>query len=271
MKPIKWLLQKNLLKASFLKRFEKALINEQVAYELIQVIPFSREAPSIDTHHYHIFYGSTTLMINAYRSYPQQGIFYDEATFSMALYQQKWGEYLLNHDGKCSTLHTLSQTTLPPNQTFFIRPNDDSKSFSGRIISFAQLQQWTQRLQEDLDNDISYSLLHQTIWYAQPKEIYAEYRHFIVDQQIILMEDIANKTILTSGNLYQQLSSFVHDRIATFTPHDIFVIDIAQTPQGLKILECGCINGTGFYTGAVEVVIKAIHHHFASKISQNYT
>ncbi len=62
------------------------------------------------------------------------------------------------------------------------------------------------------------------------------------------MEDIQHKKVLQQGYLYDSLSKFVYDRIATFTPHDIFVIDIAETPNGWKVLECGCVNGTGFYT-----------------------
>jgi hypothetical protein len=57
----------------------------------------------------------------------------------------------------------------------------------------------------------------------------SEYRptqHYFVPKDII---DFGTKMI----NIWQ--------------PHDIFVLDICETDDGPKVVECNCVNGAGWY------------------------
>jgi len=45
----------------------------------------------------------------------------------------------------------------------------------------------------------------------------------------------------------KEMIQFVEKCTAEFAPHDIFVMDVADTSNGFKIIECNCFNGTGFY------------------------
>ncbi len=55
--------------------------------------------------------------------------------------------------------------------------------------------------------------------------------------------------------------NFTPQCIDQYTPHTIFVMDIAETNEGFKIIECNCFNGTGFYGHDIKAIIQSITNH----------
>lgn len=53
----------------------------------------------------------------------------------------------------------------------------------------------------------------------------------------------------------QHAINFCNSMINQFQLADAFVMDIAQTENGYKIVECGCINSAGFYDADLQKLI----------------
>lgn len=67
---VHWVIQNNLIKEELLQAFREVFQKHTMSYEEVTVIPFSDVLPSIrNPNDFCLFYGSTTLMLNAYQKY----------------------------------------------------------------------------------------------------------------------------------------------------------------------------------------------------------
>ena len=256
---INWILQKNITNQNTLDRIKNVLNEQQVSFEEITVIPFSKEFPEIkNIEKYPIIYGSTTMMINAYKNpIIKRGVFFDPEKFNMANYVQNWGDSMLNADGKLIQFKEVKKLQNNDHE-FFIRPNSDEKEFAGKIFKTNELIDWYRTI-ESLNIE---QINPQTkIWIAKPKMILKEWRIFIVDKRIVSVSKyMENQQInIDNQDIPSSLINFTTDRILEYQPNDIFVMDIALTKNSYKIIECNCFNGTGFYNHDIEKIVKLIN------------
>ncbi len=96
--------------------------------------------------------------------------------------KQHWGENMLNYESIIAPFKDAIFTE----DHMFIRPIEDSKSFAGKIISKEEFEAWQHsivKLKEDYGQGQNFG--DQLIQISSIKKIYAEYRFWIVDQQII--------------------------------------------------------------------------------------
>jgi len=56
----------------------------------------------------------------------------------------------------------------------------------------------------------------------------------------------------------KEMIEYTEKRAFEYSPHNIFVMDIAETEEGFKIIECNCFNGTGFYKHNIKRIVKSI-------------
>jgi len=97
---LKWIIQSNLMKTEVLEDFRKAFESLNIDFEEVKVIPFSEELPIFGASDFNIFYGSTTLMMNAYKSEKfREGVFFKPENFNAKRYLKEWKNELLNDDG----------------------------------------------------------------------------------------------------------------------------------------------------------------------------
>jgi len=91
------------------------------------------------------------------------------------------------------------------------------------------------------------------------KEIYREYRLFVVGREIVTgsVYKVAGKPQLSS-DVESYVLEYVRSQIVRWTPAASFVIDIALTDAGLKIIEFNNINCSGFYASDVARYVLAI-------------
>ncbi len=118
MKNIRWVVQENLINEKDFLALKNACDKYSIEFQPITVIPFLNELPQItfDAKE-NIYYGSTSLMYSVYKNliHPK-GLFFDENTFSMENYFQKWGSYMLNYQAEiisikdfCNKKHSSSK------------------------------------------------------------------------------------------------------------------------------------------------------------------
>jgi len=261
MRKIHWILQNNLIKESDFIEIKSALKADNITYEDVRVIPFSDELPLIDkSDSLKVFYGSTTLIMNAYLDeHFKEGIFYDKEVFSMKNYFDKWGQHMLNYDSSILTFYDILNGNFE-NTNWFVRPIYDDKSFSGKVMTYEEIVEFESSLKESNNQYLNEDTL---VAISKPKTIEKEWRHFIVDKNVISSCRYAAFGELSKSNVDvpDSLISFVHDRCQEYAPNDIFVMDTAIYNGNFKIVECNCFNDTGFYTHGIQLIIREINRH----------
>jgi glutathione synthase/RimK-type ligase-like ATP-grasp enzyme len=107
------------------------------------------------------------------------------------------------------------------------------------------------------------------IMMSSTKKILAEYRMFIVDGKIVSGSVYKQGTMGIShlNKLNAVLSpdesviSITQRMIDKWQPAEAFVIDIAKTDDGLKVIEINNFNSSGFYSCDVYKIINSIEEY----------
>lgn len=261
MRNIHWILQKNLIKETDLQEIKEALRADDVSFEEVKIIPFSDELPKIKkTEGFNIFYGSTTLILNAYANENfSEGIFYDKEVFNMKNYFEQWSQHMLNYDSEILTFNEIVNKAYKTGN-WFVRPIYDDKSFSGKVMTFEEIANLESSLAESNNPYLDENTL---VVISKPKTIVKEWRHFIVNKEIVSSSKYAEYgNVSKSGDdVPAELLEFVENRCQEYVPNDIFVMDTALHDDNYKIVECNCFNDTGFYDHDIKKIIKAINQY----------
>jgi hypothetical protein len=254
-----WILQKNFTNARTLATIKATLEEDRVSYEEVFSIPFSDELPVLQqTDGQLIFYGSTTLILNAYLSPEyQSGVFYDPDAFAMSNYLRQWGTRMLNHDSRVLPLGALAAEDHSPETPFFIRPDADSKAFTGRVMRFADIRQLAESMKESQGGHLEFET---PIVASRPKVIEKEWRSFVVGGKVVSTTRYLYRGELdiAPDDLPAGLNAYLEEAINWYQPHPVFVMDTALSEGKYWILECNCFNGTGFYGHDIPKVIRAV-------------
>lgn len=195
-------------------------------------------------------YGSKTFAKIANEMNLNPGSFMNE-NFEFEVFQNALGNELLNSEfivGELSNLETIAET-------FFIRPTGNTKLFTGMAITKEDFLEWKERERVE---DSPY--VGETLMISPIQEINVEYRFFIVNQEIITGSSYKiGESIDTSRKPTKELLSYTKKMVDLFPLAKAFVIDIAETNNGFKVIEYNNINTSGLY-GCDEVeLVRAIN------------
>ncbi|MGI4743354.1 MAG: ATP-grasp domain-containing protein [Janthinobacterium lividum] len=259
---VHWVVQRNLLPAPTLAAFRQALQQQGISHEEVVSVPFSRELPRLQKPQATcVFYGSTTLLLNAYRDGRYAaGVFYDPAAFTMANYLAHWPTQMLNHDAQVQTLAIFTAQPHPLDSQWFVRPNDDTKTFAGQVLCAAQLQEWQQHLAQLAAGEAELTP-DSLLVFSSPKVIEKEWRHIIVGGQVVssVRYQWRGELRVSAHDVPADLLAFVQACCAAYQPHAVFVLDTALADDQYWLVECNCFNGTGFYEpAAIAEVVAAV-------------
>lgn len=188
----------------------------------------------------------------------KESIFYDVDKFDQHKYSQL-DLPLLNEGSDYYPIKDNMNLTF--DEAKFIKPSRDLKAFNGGILEAGiSISDFilNQQYQEFYIDEIAVI--------APLKKIYAEYRFFIVDKKVV------------TGSMYKnrghvKASSFIPDHIQKaaeeycllYQPHAVFTLDIADTPDGCKIVEYNCWNCSGAYHCDLIKIYKAIADYIKIK------
>lgn len=166
-----------------------------------------------------------------------------------------WGERMLNFDSRILPFKDVPSLTEPT----FLRPVDDSKYFAGKVFMPGDFNDWKHKV-VDLGQDHGTSLSGETlVQLCNPKTIYGEYRFWIVNGEIATrsMYKRGDK-VMYASDVDERFDRFVHECVQAWQPHRAFVIDVCDTPHGMKIVEINTINAAGFYAGNVQSLVLSL-------------
>lgn len=94
---------------------------------------------------------------------------------------------------------------------------------------------------------------------ASCKTILAEYRFFVFDGEVAtgsrykLGQRVEASTVVPASVL-----AYVKEQIGCWQPNRAFAIDIAETSDGLKIIELNSAHSAGFYAADLGRIVDAV-------------
>lgn len=265
-----WVLQENMFRENEWDNLVSTLERFEIPYSVHKVIPFIGEIiPVVEPKHEHVVcFGSYSLRHSAKKFGWTPGIF-DLFDQNFMLQKYHWGELMLNSD---SQVVPFKHARL--DEPSFVRPIDDSKYFAGAVFDPEEFNEWVHKvtvLGEDYGNSLTGETLVQI---CSPKKIYAEYRFWVVDGEIITSSLYKRGSrVVYDSHVDEHVHDFVEEVLCIkqqtnmlenlkplqgWLPARAFVIDVCETPDGMKIVEINTINSAGFYAGNVTNLVLAI-------------
>jgi hypothetical protein len=259
---IQWVIQKNLTNRSDVQNLKSSFEKLEIAYQEIDVIPFSPVLPDFDKERKTIFYGSLTLgnLVMQDKSL-SQGLFMDYSAFSMENYFSKWGAHMLNYGAVVTSFHDLMKMDFDKETLLFIRPDDDSKSFAGEVKEFGEISSWYDKLKMFDNTNLSPT---SRIVVSKPYNIKYEWRLWIVYKKVVAASRYRENFHLSKQRgCPVEVTMFAEERCLEYTPADVFVMDVCLCGNEYFIVECGCLNAAGFYDADIEAIVFSVSAYFA--------
>lgn len=211
--------------------------------------------PEIDATQPIIIMGSYTLAKIAKKRGWTPGAFTNNLDYN-AIKAGWGGENLLNGDFVATTVKELETVG-----DMFIRPVADSKDFSGKVFSQEEFVAWKATLLKMGKSDLFDA--DTPVIAAKPKDIYVEVRNFCIDNRIITSSVYKQGgRVIYLPQVDEDILEFGSALIKQWRPDEAFVLDIARTDQGLKVVETNCLNAAGFYASDVAKLVMALEERF---------
>lgn len=269
---MRWLLQSNIYAEDGWEVLLSALQRAGLEYSVHKVIPFSSGEldpdPGLADGASAIVLGSYTMARYAASRGWVPGAFLDGLDFRDQ--HVHWGNLMLNADANVCTFEHVPEQRAP----FFLRPVHDSKAFTGFVCDWPYYQEWLaglRRMPETADpvNDplgINVLTLQTPVMVCRKKEIYSETRCWVVAGRVVTASGYKVGTLkryTPPEQVDERIIAFAADAAAIWSPNQAFVLDVAETPDGLKIVEINNLNSAGFYRGDVVALAVALEEEFA--------
>lgn len=144
-------------------------------------------------------------------------------------------------------------------ESLFVRPVDDSKHFAGRVFDRAEFEDWQRRVCALREEDGSTLTADTRIQLAPPLEIHAEYRYWVVKGRIVTRSLYKRGArVFYSSEVDDRLDEYVRACLHEWLPHETFVIDVCDTPMGMRIVEINTLNAAGFYAADMQRLVSAL-------------
>jgi hypothetical protein len=165
-----------------------------------------------------------------------------------------WGELMLNHDLYTGPISTIA----PPDRPFFIRPVNDGKCFAGAVMTPEGFDDWKAKL---LDIKGYTTIPPETpVAIASVKDIAYEWRCLVVDGRFVTGSRYrVGSRITYSPGAPDDVAAFVQARADDWSPRRAFIIDIALTEDGLRVVETNSVSSAGFYAMDMGLYVRAIN------------
>ncbi len=251
-----WILHRNFLSETAWDALVASLERFDIDYSVHEVVPKVGDllpAPQL-SHQNVIGIGSYSIRHLAAKNGWHPGIF---DLFAQDFEQQRrhWGDRMLNFNSVVCTVEAAKLV----DDAIFVRPAQDTKTFSGRVFQPDEFRDWQRSIVNPSSNHGT-SLTPQTlIQLSKPVEIYAEYRFWIVKGEIITQSLYKRGSqVVYDREVDERLALFVTDRLTEWLPHETFVMDVCDTPNGIKIVEINTLNSSGLYAADVQRLVLAL-------------
>lgn len=154
----------------------------------------------------------------------------------------KLGLPLLNSDARYIDYSRIKNYEF--SKETFIKPSRDLKSFNGGIIYAGEtIQNYIARTGYSSPNIKSEKIVVSDI-----KSIQEEYRFFMNENKILgCSRYMLDSKVEPSDFVPEELKKCAIEYSKLYNPAELYVMDLAVTSEGIKIVEYNCWNASGFY------------------------
>jgi ATP-grasp domain, R2K clade family 3 len=254
-----WIIQENFSNEIGFDRLIDSLRRHSLPFIIVKVIPFVHELlpePNIPNLPI-IISGSKILSKIALDRGWQPGALLNE-NFDFCMWREKYRGLLLNDDAIVTEFGKLA-----PIEPVFVRPCSDCKTFGGFMLEPENLQSWREQILGISDGHSTLTA-DTLVLSATVKEILQEYRFFVVDGRVITGSQYKVSVDLHANSHCDRSALALAETAARiWQPASAFVIDIAITPIGAKVIEINCLTTSGFYGADVDLLVEALEQKFA--------
>lgn len=115
----------------------------------------------------------------------------------------------------------------------------------------------------NLDEDYGDSLGPSTLIQLCPLQtLHAEHRFWVVHGEVVTASTykIGRRVIYQAVPHDHPAMAFVQARMDTWQPHEAFVVDVAETDRGMKVVEINTLNSSVFYAADIPRLVMALEH-----------
>lgn len=252
-----YIIQENTFREPNYQALMDAIHRLELPYEIVKVRPFTDDVEfKTDREDVFVFGAIKLARIGKNFGWTPGSLLNENHDYQV--YVNHYQDNLLNFD---SQIQKFGSVKWEGSGLKFIRPVLDNKSFTGKVYD---KYQWDEFVEYSLQNGHKTSLDSETlIQVSEPKKIYKESRFWIVDGKVVT----GSQYRLGSSVAYNQLVDqdeidFCQEMVDKFQLAKAFVMDICRTENGLKIVECGCINSAGFYLANMQKLLIALEEAF---------
>ena len=262
---VTWVIQTNFIDPIQISQIIDVLDSNSIPYVGVHLLPFTDELTllgSLPEGNKVVPYGTCKLTRLA-QLHNWTGMFFDEHKFRVDTWLKNRND-MLNGDVQIMTAKEAAVcfASVPADDMYFIRPVKDLKEFNGTVTNAAEISRWTKSV-ESGNFDVSEDTL---VAISPAQKIHAEWRWFIVGGKVV------------SGSVYrmrgQKLVQREHDidvinqaqsLADKWLPHETCVMDVAYTPNGVKVIEFNCFNSSGFYYHDINAIVLAVTKYLEGK------
>lgn len=257
-----WIIQNNIYNEDGFKSLIETLETLELPYSIHKCVPFvgTLEPEPEPAQNRIVVMGSYTLAREAIKRNWNPGVFLNE-NFNTEIQWCHWGDLMMNADHE---IHCFSQVPEQPGP-FFIRPVYDSKAFTGEVTDWLTFIEWRDRVLSLTSDDNPTITWDTEVLISSVKEIYGEYRIWIVDGKAVSWSQYRvgrRKLKNYIPDVDERIRNFAEECAAIWSPHRAFVLDIFETPDGLFIGEVNNLNSAGFYAANMGKLIMALEEAF---------
>lgn len=164
-----------------------------------------------------------------------------------------WGEECLNYGATIMKLGDIQPDA--PYIKRFIRPVADWKAFEGQIISMDKIDLWRSQILKQWKHATEETLC----LVAELKQIENETRCFVVDGKVVGGSQYRSHNQTLVGEAVPGHVEYVEDLISVWHPEKCFVVDVASTLEGFRMVEVNSINCSGIYDVDPTALVGAIN------------
>lgn len=254
-----WALQNNLYPEAGYVSLVESLERLGLPHSFHGVVPFvgSFDPPLVIDHTNVICMGSYSMRHAAAEMGWNPGVF-DLYPFPFPVQHERWGDHMLNSG---SRVVPIRQVVL--DAPSFVRPIHDTKAFTAKVYSPEEFHAWKTAVDAlgDMPDEAFDRNSHVQV--SPPREIHAEYRFWIVKGRVVTSSLYKRgDTVTYSRDVPDLFTGFATEMVSAWQPHDAFVIDVADTPVGPKIVEINTLNASGFYAADVQRLVISLEDAF---------
>lgn len=147
----------------------------------------------------------------------------------------------------------------------FVRPLADSKTFTGKVFTVAEFRALQLAATTAQPGDVVQPDLGVLIAPVR-RDIHFEVRCWVVAGKVVTASFYRRGgEVFVSDAVDAEVTVFAQRCVDLWKPNDAFVLDVAKTDEGFRVVEANCLSAAGFYAADMQKLVAAIEDRWGAR------